>query len=138
MSRGSHFGCVPAAILLIVANLADCSRAVPAGPAYTPRVRDVTITAVPLLSKELEGIYPFLKESLLNPEDDEHSFVVSDLFVRMPGQTRTEATLVATRAGSARSRARFRRTFPRCGGSSSFSRRTRSGRGCPDRADQVG
>lgn len=30
-------------------------------PAYQPRTREVTVTAVPLLTKEMAAVYPFLK-----------------------------------------------------------------------------
>jgi plastocyanin len=37
--------------------------------------------------------------NLINPEDDEHSFVLPDLFVPLPGGTDTHATYVAHHAG---------------------------------------
>jgi plastocyanin len=37
--------------------------------------------------------------TLINPEDDAHSFVLPDLAVPLPGQTTQTATYVATRAG---------------------------------------
>lgn len=88
------------------------------------------ITTVPLLTKELERIYPFLKPdfspggvlagkevyefmpstitvnegdtlrlTFINPEDDAHSFVMTDLSVAIPGQSVTHATYIARRAG---------------------------------------
>lgn len=87
-------------------------------PAYRPRTRAVTVTAVPLLTRELATVYPFLKAdfaaqgvlagkevyafipstlvayagdtleiTLVNPEDDAHTFVLSNLAVALPGQT---------------------------------------------------
>lgn len=32
------------------------------GAGYTPRVREVTVTTIPLVTKELASVYPFLKE----------------------------------------------------------------------------
>ena len=97
---------------------------------YVPRVRDLTITAAPLLTKELARVYPFLvrdfapggilegKEvygftpstlvayegdtlrfTLLNPEDDEHTFVLPGLAVLLHGQSVTHATYVARDVG---------------------------------------
>ncbi|MGD0484258.1 MAG: cupredoxin domain-containing protein [Gemmatimonadales bacterium] len=41
--------------------VAACSACAPGGgAAYVPRARDVTLTAVPLLTKEMGRIYPFL------------------------------------------------------------------------------
>jgi len=37
--------------------------------------------------------------TLINPEDDVHSFVVPDFAVSLPGNKTTEATYVARRAG---------------------------------------
>ena len=101
-----------------------------AGGRYTPRLREVAITTVPLLVKEQRETFPFLKEdfanggvlegkevyafspstvtvvegdtihfTLINPEDDVHSFVLPDLAVPMLGQRVTKATYVAKRAG---------------------------------------
>ena len=97
---------------------------------YVPRTRDVVITAVPLLTKEMQAIYPFLKQdfapggvlegkevyafvpgtitaiagdtlrlTLLNPEDDAHTFVMAGLALALPGQSRTDTTYVAGRPG---------------------------------------
>ncbi len=94
------------------------------------RARDIVITAVPLLTRELAPTYPFLRQNfapggvlegkevytfvpssitvlegdtlhlrLVNPEDDEHNFVLGDLAVRMPGPSTTQATWVARHAG---------------------------------------
>ncbi|HET8655238.1 MAG TPA: hypothetical protein VFL93_06965 [Longimicrobiaceae bacterium] len=116
----------------VLVLLAACGRTPPAAAthAYRPRTRDLTVTTVPLLVKEEQGVLPFLKEdfakggvlegkevyafspstftvvegdtirfTLINPEDDVHSFVLPDLAVQMPGQTTTHATYVARRAG---------------------------------------
>ena len=104
-----------------------CGAPAPAPPA----TREYTITAVPLLTKEMQRIYPFLardfaaggvlegKEvyafepsaitayegdtlrfTLVNPEDDEHAFVLPpDLSVKLPPQSRVTATWVARSAG---------------------------------------
>lgn len=94
------------------------------------RARDVVITAVPLLTKEMAATYPFLQQDfaangmlagkevyafvpstvvvaegdtlrlqLVNPEDDEHTFVLPDLFLRLAPQSTSRATWVARRAG---------------------------------------
>jgi len=99
-----------------------------------PAVREFTLTAVPLLTKEMQRIYPFLAKdfapggvlegkevyafepsaiavyegdtvrfTLVNPEDDVHSFVLPpDLSVALPPTSRVEATYVARRAGAFR------------------------------------
>jgi len=97
---------------------------------YRPVSREVTVTAVPLLTREMQRIYPFLardfaaggvlagKEiyafepgtitavegdtlalTLVNPEDDEHSFVLPGLAVDMPGQSTVTARYVAGKPG---------------------------------------
>ena len=121
-------------LLCAMVASAACARAPERAAAravgYTPRVRDITITTVPLLVKEETGVLPFLasdfakggvlegKEvyafspstvtvvegdtirfTLINPEDDVHSFVLPDLAVPLPGQKTTTATYVARRAG---------------------------------------
>ncbi len=99
-------------------------------PRYTPQVRAITVTTVPLLVKEQRKLFPFLgaafahggsldgKEvyafspstitvvegdtihfTLINPEDDVHSFVLPDLAVPLPPDHITTATYVARRAG---------------------------------------
>ena len=95
-----------------------------------PQSRDITITTVPLLSRELQATYPFLKRdfgsggllegkevyafspstivvtagdtlhlSLLNPEDDQHSFVLPDLYIPLPPMSRRDTTYIARRTG---------------------------------------
>lgn len=97
---------------------------------YVPRVREITVTTVPLLVKEQQRVFPFLTKdfakggvlegkevyafspstiavvegdtihfTLINPEDDDHSFVLPDLAVPLPPQTTTRVTYVAKRAG---------------------------------------
>lgn len=97
---------------------------------YQPRTRELTITTVPLLTKELQSIYPFLvrdfgrggvlqgKEvyaflpsnltvvqgdtihfTLINPEDDAHSFVLPGLAVPLPPQSTVIADYIARNAG---------------------------------------
>ncbi len=44
------------ALTLAVLALAGCSRTAP----YVPKAREITVTAVPLLVKETESVYPFL------------------------------------------------------------------------------
>jgi uncharacterized cupredoxin-like copper-binding protein len=112
------------------------TRATPAPPssrstsAYVPRTRAVTITAVPLLVKELVKTYPFLERdfaaggvlsgkevyafspgtitvvsgdtlrlTLLNPEDDDHAFVLRDFFIKLPPQSRIDTIYIAKAPG---------------------------------------
>ncbi len=115
-----------------LARAALAGACAPAGgaPRYRPRARDVTITAVPLLTKEMRRVYPFLaadfaaggvldgKEvyafvpgtvtvvegdtlalTLINPEDDAHSFVLPDTAVGMPPQSTVRTRYVARRPG---------------------------------------
>jgi plastocyanin len=115
-----------ALLAVVVALSAACRTA----PPYVPRTRDVVITAVPLLTKEMQAIYPFLKQdfapggvldgkevyafvpgtvtvmagdtlrlTLLNPEDDAHTFVLPGLTLALPGQSRTDTTYVAPAPG---------------------------------------
>jgi len=116
------------ACTLVVLACTPAPRAAP--PAYVPRVRELTVTTVPLLVKEEQSVLPFLKEdfakggvlegkevygfspstltvvegdtihfTLINPEDDDHSFVLPDLAVPLPPQRATKVTYVARRAG---------------------------------------
>lgn len=62
-----------------------------------------------LAGQEVYGFYPStitvyagdtLALTFVNPEDDEHSFVLPDLYVKIPGQSATAtATYVAKRPG---------------------------------------
>ena len=116
--------------LLLAALASGCAPSGGRAPAYHPRTRAFTITAVPLLTREMQRIYPFLardfgaggvlegKEvyafepstipavagdpralTLVNPEDDPHSFVLGDLAVAMPPQASVTARYVTSRAG---------------------------------------
>ena len=116
---------------LVIATLASCGRAdVRPARVYRARTRSVTVTTVPLLVKEEQGVLPFLKEdfahggvlegkevyafspssitvvegdtvhlTLINPEDDDHSFVLPDFAVALPPKKSIEATYVARHAG---------------------------------------
>jgi uncharacterized cupredoxin-like copper-binding protein len=118
-----------ASILLTMAACGTVAR--PAdSPSYKPRTREIAVTTVPLLVREAETVYPFLKPAfakggvldgkevygfspstitvvegdtihltLINPEDDLHSFVLPDFAVVLPGGKITEATYVARHAG---------------------------------------
>jgi len=96
---------------------------------YVAQERHFVVTAVPLLTKEMVSIYPFLREdfaggvlegkevyafvpstltvvegdivrfTLVNPEDDEHNFVLPGLVAELPGQSVTEAIWRADHAG---------------------------------------
>jgi plastocyanin len=110
--------------------VAGCTRGTETSTAYVPRTRAITVTTVPLLVKEAQGVYPFLRPAfakggvlegkevyafspstitviegdtirltLINPEDDQHSFVLPDLVVALPGGKATEATYVAKHPG---------------------------------------
>ena len=118
------------AVLSCALLAAGCAAPAPPSAAYRPRLREATITAVPLLTREMQRIYPFLahdfapggvlegKEvyafepgavtvvegdtlalTLVNPEDDPHSFVLPDLAVAMPPESTVTARWVAARAG---------------------------------------
>jgi uncharacterized cupredoxin-like copper-binding protein len=109
--------------------LAGCGGGGPA-PAYKPQVREVTITAVPLLVREQAHLFPFLTAdfaaggvlegrevyafvpstitaiqgdtlhlTVINPEDDLHSFVLPGLSLALPGQQTAHATYVARTPG---------------------------------------
>ncbi|HXD49503.1 MAG TPA: cupredoxin domain-containing protein [Gemmatimonadaceae bacterium] len=116
---------------VLLAGAAACRQAPAARTrAYAPRTRLITVTTVPLLVKEQQALFPFLKSAfakggvldgkevyafspstitvvegdtvqltLINPEDDEHSFVLPDLAVAMHPGTITRATYVARTAG---------------------------------------
>lgn len=132
-------GGVPRALPRIVAVLAlaaamntGCDHAPPSSrdSGYRPRVREITVTTVPLLVKESAAVYPFLKAdfakggvlegkevyafvpstitvvegdtihfTLVNPEDDVHTFVLPDLALTLPGQRVVRATYVPRQAG---------------------------------------
>lgn len=49
------------ALLLAGLGAAGCAQSRPPA-AYTPQVRELTLTTVPLLTKELQKIYPFLRQ----------------------------------------------------------------------------
>jgi hypothetical protein len=122
---------LPVSLMLLLAALAGgCAPRGAAIREYRPATRTFTITAVPLLTKELRRTYPFLvrdfaaggvlegKEvyafvpssitlvegdtaqlTLVNPEDDAHSFVLGSLTVLMPPQSTVHARYVASAAG---------------------------------------
>lgn len=115
----------------VVLALVACSRApAPSAARYQPRAREVTITTVPLVTKELATTYPFLRQdfakggvlegkevyafmpstvtvyagdtlrlTLINPEDDLHSFVLPGYAVSMPGQSIQHGAWIAKEAG---------------------------------------
>jgi hypothetical protein len=113
---------------LLFLSLSACTGTPPA--TYRPRVREFTVTTVPLLVDEAKNLYPFLardfapggvlegKEvyafspstltvvagdtihfTFVNPTDDEHTFVLPDFQLRLPGERITTATYVASRPG---------------------------------------
>jgi plastocyanin len=115
-----------------LAFLASCtgSPKKTASRSYVPRVREITVTTVPLLVREQQSVFPFLAKdfakggvlegkevyafspstvtvvegdtihfTLINPEDDDHSFVLPDLVVPLPPQQTTRVTYVPKRAG---------------------------------------
>ncbi len=129
----SRFAAAARRALALAALAGVCAPApAPAGASsrYRPRTREVTLTAVPLLTREMRRIYPFLaadfatggvlegKEvyafvpgtvtavegdtlalTLVNPEDDAHSFVLPDTAIGMPPQSTVRTRYVARRAG---------------------------------------
>ena len=121
-------------ILLVgaVISLIGCTttKSAPSAQAYVPRAREITMTTVPLLVKEQQGVFPFLAKdfgksgvlegkevyafspstivvvegdtihfTFINPEDDDHSFVLLDLAVPLPPQETTRVTYIAKRRG---------------------------------------
>jgi plastocyanin len=115
-----------------VSSLIGCTttKTPPPAPAYVPRVREITVTTVPLLVKEQQGVFPFLAKdfgkggvldgkevyafspstivvvegdtihfTFINPEDDDHSFVLPDLAVPLPPQETTRVTYIAKLRG---------------------------------------
>jgi plastocyanin len=115
--------------LALLASCAD-SRTRTASHSYVPRIREITVTTVPLLVREQQSVFPFLAKdfgkggvlegkevyafspstvavvegdtihfTLINPEDDDHSFVPPDLLVPLPPQQTTRVTYVAKRTG---------------------------------------
>ncbi|MCG6955915.1 MAG: cupredoxin domain-containing protein [Gemmatimonadetes bacterium] len=119
-----------AGCLLTATTACSPPHAAPNAPPYTPRSRDLTVTTVPLLVKEQQSLFPFLKDAfakggvldgkevyafspstftvvegdtihfrLINPEDDDHSFVLPDFAVALAGGTEVDTTYVARRAG---------------------------------------
>jgi plastocyanin len=115
-----------------IISLAGCAS--PKPPAsmhtYVPRVREITVTTVPLLVREQQSVFPFLAKdfgkggvlegkevyafspstvavvegdtihfTLINPEDDDHSFMLPDLVVPLPPQQTTRVSYVAKHAG---------------------------------------
>lgn len=59
MRHRSLGSAIRAARLLGALSLVACATA---QPTYSPRTRELTLLTVPLLSKELEATYPFLRE----------------------------------------------------------------------------
>ena len=115
-----------------VISLIGCTtgKPAPSAPAYVPRVREITVTTVPLLVKEQLRVFPFLAKdfgkggvlegkevyafspstivvvegdtihfTFINPEDDDHSFVLPDLAVPLPPQKTTRVAYIAKRRG---------------------------------------
>jgi plastocyanin len=58
MSRAGSVACA-----VLAASIGGCTRPSPAArqTSYTPRTRELTVTTVPLLVKEGQTVYPFLK-----------------------------------------------------------------------------
>jgi plastocyanin len=50
-------------LLLVGLGLTACQASPPAVPAYRPQRRDLTITTIPLLTKEIQKVYPFLTQA---------------------------------------------------------------------------
>jgi plastocyanin len=115
---------------VLAALVAGCG---PRAPTAPPRTREFTITAVPLLTREMQRVYGFLAQdfapggvlegkevyafepssitvyegdtlalTLVNPEDDAHSFILPGLSVSLPPQSTVSAGYVARAAGTYR------------------------------------
>jgi uncharacterized cupredoxin-like copper-binding protein len=120
---------LPTCLLAVIIAASGCARDSTAVH-YRPRTRELTITAVPLLTKELQSTYPFLVQdfgrggvlegkevyafvpnsltvvqgdtihfTLINPEDDVHSFVLPGLSVSLRPQSKVLADYIARNAG---------------------------------------
>jgi len=128
--RDSWCGATAALIVLLAAVLAEGCAPSLSPRSYVPHERELVVTTVPLLTKEMVSTYPFLREdfahggvlegkelyafvpstlivvegdtvrfTFVNPEDDEHNFVLSGLVVELPGQSIRRATWRADHAG---------------------------------------
>jgi plastocyanin len=118
------------AVISLIGGGCTVAKSPPSSHAYVPRVREITVTTVPLLVKEQQSVFPFLAKdfgkggvlegkevyafspstiavvagdtihfTFINPEDDDHSFVLPDLAVPLPPQKTTRVTYVAKRPG---------------------------------------
>lgn len=119
---------------VVAAILSACTatdrKAPPSVPRHVAHARDVVITTVPYITRELESTYGFIKAdvapggvlagkevygfapstvtvvqgdtirfTLVNPEDDPHTFVLEGAGVALPPQTTVHLTYVARRPG---------------------------------------
>jgi uncharacterized cupredoxin-like copper-binding protein len=126
-------GRAPLRLAILLSTFAAAATACEHGAArqiYHPRSRDLTITTVPLLTKELDSTYRFLPQdfgrggvlegkevyafspssltviqgdtihfTLINPEDDRHTFVLPGLAVELRPQSTVIADYIARNAG---------------------------------------
>lgn len=130
MSRRFSRPLLVASLPLFVACEAASTRVAATTHPYVAQTRRITVTTVPLLVKEEQGVLPFLKQdfakggvldekevygfspstitvvegdtihfTLINPEDDNHSFVLPDFVVPLPPQKSLDTTYVARHAG---------------------------------------
>lgn len=77
--------CVAARIAVMTMVLAACSPPARPQEPYVPRTRTLTVTAVPLLTKELRAVYPFLAKDFgthgVLQDKEVYAFVPSTLTV---------------------------------------------------------
>lgn len=130
LRRARHGVAFVAAVL--AAAFVGCTRerSQPERPRRVAHTRDVTITTVPFITRELESTYGFIKPdlapggvlagkevygfapsavtavegdtirfTLVNPEDDPHTFVVEGASAALPPQTTVHLTYVARHPG---------------------------------------
>lgn len=76
---------IQVAVLGILSGCGACQPAARAGATYTPRTREITITTVPLLSKELMATYPFLVHDFgptgMMPGKEVYAFIPNSITV---------------------------------------------------------
>jgi plastocyanin len=72
-------------VFAVLASCFGCQPAAPPRTGYVPKTREITITTVPLLSKELTSTYPFLARDFgptgMMPGKEVYAFVPSTITV---------------------------------------------------------
>jgi plastocyanin len=130
MTTPRHFARLFIAVGPLLVACENSTRVAAVSHPYRAQVRHVTVTTVPLLVKEQQTVFPFLKQdfgkggvldgkevyafspstitvvegdtvhfTFINPEDDNHSFVLPDFVVPLLPQKALDTTYVARHAG---------------------------------------